>query len=429
MSTLEPNPKRYRTTKAFELSSASSNETSFISLRDSLEDLFNQHPVEHWTPWGLPRGAIRGAIPPGVFSSLPEGLVFDIASYLAPHELGYFFLSDKAMYQTSKTDSGYKLRLTSCIRYFAILKVYADSVRTSVVGGWQVAVMVLTKLAHKLQILYSGFEVHKLHRCLIVEQLIGTVCNFQGLLPFHPNHLNIDQTDDTGRYEPDRGSQPLGIERAFLEYDNDEHLPRIHYGDISMEAMWDVGRLPPECSNIDDTIHPNEIDRVKRQLLPMILIYREEEDGNEVGIGFGGPADQNQLRVCQWEADYDDDDEPTWLSGLHNTAEFPASIVATYCMDMHQERTSQGFYRKYIRELAWLWAHRVAPIDDQDSVHWVLTLRKEEQRIRTENLTEFGTEDPFDQKTEDDALFAYACDVVGGGNRNYNIASPNEYLR
>ena len=98
-------------------------------------------------------------------------------------------------------------------------------------------------------------------------------------------------------------------------------------------------------------------------------------------------------------------------------------------MDMHQERTSQGFYRKYIRELAWLWAHRVAPIDDQDSVHWVLTLRKEEQRIRTENLTEFGTEDPFDQKTEDDALFAYACDVVGGGNRNYNIASPNEYLR
>jgi len=331
-------------------------------------------------------------------------------------------------YQTSKTDSGYKLRLTSCIRYFAILKVYADSVRTSVVGGWPVAVMELTKLAHKLQRLYNGFEVHKLHRCLIVEQLIGTVCNFQRLLPFHPNHPNIDQTDD--RYEPDRGSQPLHMESAFLEYDNDENLlPGIHYGDISIETMWDFPRVPPDYSNIDDTVHPNEIDRVKRRLLPVILIYREEEDGDEVGIGFGGPTNQNQLRVCQWETDYNDDDEPTWLSNLHNTAEFPASIVATYCMDMRRERTSQGFYRKYVRELAWLWAHRVAPFDDQDSVNWVSTLRREEQRIRTENLTEFGTEDPFDQKKTEDALFAYACDVIGGGNISYNIASPNEYLR
>ena len=433
----EPSAKRIR------------GQSSFVTMRGALENIFNEHPVEHWVPWGLPLDDStaafmytleRGRIACGQFLALPEGVLLDVASFLAPHELDNYLSLNKALAKgLSRTDSAHKLRLASCIGYYSILKIYADKVQTCVVGGWAQMVSFLTAAAHKLQTMYDGFEVHKLHRALIAEQIIGVVCNFQGLLPYHPMHMDV--TPGMNQYEADRQPQELDIDAAFPDYNDDEHLPHVHWGDLSRTEMFEYGSVPPRRSHTPD-MHSGadgrlarEEARVSRGLLPVILIYREEDDGNEIGIGFGGGSKDNEQRVFQWEEswahdndDGDGDEAPSWTSGLCAAAEFPKSIVATFCLDMRQEHTSRGdYYRKYWREFTWLWAHNIPPFDKQGAQTWLAIIKNCEAKVRVDNRTNYGTDDPFGRKRDDDSLFAYVRAVIGG-DQDYAIAKASSYV-
>lgn len=432
----EPSAKRMR------------GQSSFVTMRGALENVFNEHPVEYWVPWGLSPDdstgeafkytSEHGRIARGQFLALPEGPLLDIASFLAPHELDNYLSLNKALAQgLSKTDSAHKMRLASCIGYYSILKIYADRVQTCIVGGWTKMISFLTAAAHKLQDMYNGYEVHRLHRALVAEQIIGVVCNFQGLLPYHPMHMDV--TPDMDQYEANRQPQELNIDGAFPDYNDDEHLPHVHWGDLSRTAMFEYGSVPPKRSHTQD-VHSEdgrltscrEEARVSRGLLPVILIYREEDDGNEIGIGFGGGSKDNEQRVFQWEESWTPNDEgdeaPSWTSELCAAAEFPRSIVATFCLDMRQEHTSRGdYYHKYWRELAWLWAHHIPPFDIQDKKTWLGIIKNCETKIRVDNRTNYGTDDPFGRKKDDDSLFAYVRAVVGG-NQNYTIAKASSYV-
>ena len=426
----EPSAKRIR------------GQSSFVTLRGALENIFNEHPVERWVPWGLPADSAasylneRGRLRCGQFQSLPEGLLLEIASFLAPHELDDYLGLNRAFAKgLSKTDSAYKIRLASCISYYSILKIYADKVQGSVLGGWPQMISFLTAAAHKLQIMYDGYEVHKLHRALIAEQIIGVVCNFQGLLSHHPMHMNISVGSD--QYEANRQPQELDIDNIFPDYNDDEHLPHVHWGDLSRSVMFEDGSVPPARSHTRDMYATDdelrrEQARVSKGLLPVILIYREEDDGNEIGIGFGGESADNEQRVYQWEeswaANNDGDEAPSWISGLHSSAEFPESIVATFCLDMRQETTSRGdYYRKYWREFAWLWAHKIPPFDTQDATTWQAIIHNCETKVRVDNRTNYGTDDPFGRKKDDNSLFKYVRDILGG-NQDYSIAKATSYV-
>jgi len=361
--------------------------------------------------------------------ALPEGPLLEIASFLAPHELDNYFGLNKALAKgLSKTDSAYNLRLASCISYYSILKIYADKVADHVHGGWSQTISFLTAAAHKLQIMYDGYEVHKLHRALIAEQVIGVVCNFQGLLPYHPVHMDV--TPGMHQYEANRQPQELDIDVAFPDYNDDEHLPHVHWGDLSRSQMFEYGSVPPKRSQI--LVSTREEARVSRGLLPVILIYRQEDDGNEIGIGFGAGANDNEQRVYQWEESWitndDGDEAPSWTSSISPASEFPASIVATFCLDMRQEHTSRGdYYRKYWRELAWLWAHNIPPFDKQDVQTWLTIIQNCQTKIRVDYRTNYGTDDPFGRKKDDDSLFAYVRGVFGG-NQDYAVAKASSYV-
>ena len=90
----------------------------------------------------------------------------------------------------------------------------------------------------------------------------------------------------------------------------------------------------------------------------------------------------------------------------------------------------QGYYRKHVRELAWLWAHRIGPFDDEERSRypfWQSVLGATEEKIERDNQTNYGTDDPFGRKKEDDALFSYVRSVLSGSNPNYLVASPEDY--
>ena len=74
-----------------------------------------------------------------------------------------------------------------------------------------------------------------------------------------------------------------------------------------------------------------------------------------------------------------------------------------------------------------VWAHNIPPFDIQDKRTWLGIIKNCETKIRVDNRTNYGTDDPFGRKKDDDSLFAYVRAVVGG-NQNYTIAKASSYV-
>jgi hypothetical protein len=112
-------------------------------------------------------------------------LVLRIASFLEPQDMTSWFSCCKACMGTCQTNAGLLIRLDGIFQWFRMLSLWTDQIhelcrkRNDRCACWNDFCQYFTKLAIKLQEDVYGrrSQVHPLHRCLLAESILKSMCD------------------------------------------------------------------------------------------------------------------------------------------------------------------------------------------------------------------------------------------------------------
>lgn len=236
-----------------------------------------------------------------------EEILGVITSFLDPHDMMPWFSTCTTLWQISKEDFLFKLRLASVLGYFRVTKDVADIWKRFYGTDFKSLVCFFEYVALKMQAIYgSEYVVHPIHRALLVTRLLGV-----DRVP-RPDNTELDDEDEDPRaYLPATFQSDRSSWEAHLCMRHNRFSWHAVIGDRFQS-------VDPESWHAPD-LRDEDMNTNLLNCSESVWIYHYQDEDNQDSVGiYVGAQNEVKLEGGMYFRDEDGDplNDPATFTGL-----------------------------------------------------------------------------------------------------------------